>query len=103
MEGNAEEVGPFGFFCLDPRFSVIDEENCKVENRGWIGDGGCDAEGGYNTEECKYFFIFDSTVTNSCIGDFNWSHTEHFADYYSYFIPFARYVTLRWMGHGRLL
>ncbi|KAL7442106.1 hypothetical protein ACHAXH_006642 [Discostella pseudostelligera] len=54
VEGNAEEVGPFGFFCLDPRFSVIDEENCKVENRGWIGDGGCDAEGGYNTEECGW-------------------------------------------------
>lgn len=53
VEGNAEEVGPFGFFCLDPRYSVIDEEKCKVENRGWIGDGGCDAEGGYNTEECK--------------------------------------------------
>ncbi len=62
VEGNADEVGPFGFFCLDPRYSIIDEEKCKVENRGWIGDGGCDAEGGYNTKECKYFFCFVSIL-----------------------------------------
>lgn len=67
VEGNAEDVGPFGFFCLDPRYSIIDEENCKVENRGWIGDGGCDAEGGYNTEECKYFdFRFESNWLMYC-------------------------------------
>jgi len=54
-DGNEDGVGPFGFFCLDPRYSVIDEAKCDVENREWIGDGGCDADGGYNTEECKFF------------------------------------------------
>jgi len=57
-DGNDDEVGPFGFFCLDPRYSVIDETRCDVENREWIGDGGCDADGGYNTEECKFLFLF---------------------------------------------
>lgn len=47
-------IGPFGFYCLDPRHSVIDESACDVENREWIGDGGCDAEGGYNTAECGW-------------------------------------------------
>jgi len=47
-------IGPFGFFCLDPRHSTIDEGRCDVENREWIGDGGCDAEGGYNTAECGW-------------------------------------------------
>lgn len=56
VDGNEAGVGPFGFFCLDPRFSVIDESRCEVENREWIGDGGCDAEGGYNTEECEFSF-----------------------------------------------
>ena len=54
-EGNEDGVGPFGFFCLDPRYSVIDESKCEVENREWIGDGGCDVDGGYNTEECKSY------------------------------------------------
>jgi hypothetical protein len=53
VDGNIDEVGPFGFFCLDPRYSIIDEAKCVVENREWIGDGGCDVDGGYNTEECK--------------------------------------------------
>ena len=53
QDGNEEEVGPFGFFCIDPRHSIIDEEKCNVENREWLGDGGCDTEGGYNTEECE--------------------------------------------------
>ena len=53
VDGNIDEVGPFGFFCLDPRYSIIDEVKCVVENREWIGDGGCDVDGGYNTEECK--------------------------------------------------
>ena len=57
-DGNDDEVGPFGFFCLDPRYSVIDESKCDVENREWIGDGGCDADGGYNTEECKFVVLF---------------------------------------------
>jgi hypothetical protein len=48
------DYGPFGFFCIDPRFGIIDESKCEVENREWIGDGGCDAEGGYNTEECGW-------------------------------------------------
>jgi hypothetical protein len=52
-EGDIDDVGPFGFFCLDPRYSIIDETLCQVENREWLGDGGCDAEGGYNTEECE--------------------------------------------------
>jgi hypothetical protein len=43
------EFGPFGFFCIDPRFATIDKEKCQVENPEWIGDGGCDTEGGYNT------------------------------------------------------
>jgi len=51
---NDAEVGPFGFFCIDPRYRIIDEVQCEVENREWIGDGGCDAEGGYNTEECGW-------------------------------------------------
>lgn len=51
-EGEAD-YGPFGFFCIDPRFGIIDESKCEIENREWIGDGGCDAEGGYNTEECE--------------------------------------------------
>lgn len=58
-EGNAkgdsgEDLGPFGFFCIDPRYKIIEEGGCDVENREWIGDGGCDAEGGYNTRECGW-------------------------------------------------
>ena len=60
-EGNDDEVGPFGFFCLDPRYTIIDESKCDVENREWIGDGGCDAESGYNTEECKFECVCVST------------------------------------------
>lgn len=56
------DYGPFGFFCIDPRFGSIDEEKCVVENREWIGDGGCDADGGYNTEECECFFV----CVNAC-------------------------------------
>jgi hypothetical protein len=48
------EFGPFGFFCIDPRFATIDKEKCQVENPEWIGDGGCDTEGGYNTPECGW-------------------------------------------------
>eukprot|EP00956_Cyclotella_meneghiniana_P011122 scaffold15565_cov41-Cyclotella_meneghiniana.AAC.4 len=50
------DYGPFGFFCLDPRSSsiVIDAEKCLVENREWIGDGGCDGGSEYNTPECGY-------------------------------------------------
>eukprot|EP00956_Cyclotella_meneghiniana_P004225 scaffold5181_cov62-Cyclotella_meneghiniana.AAC.3 len=50
------EYGPFGFFCLDPRSAsiVIDAEKCLVENREWIGDGGCDGGSEYNTPECGY-------------------------------------------------
>ena len=50
------DYGPFGFFCLDPRSEsiVVDVEKCKVENREWIGDGGCDADSEYNTPECGY-------------------------------------------------
>ena len=48
------DFGPFGFFCLDPRFGNIDEKKCQVENLEWIGDGGCDIEGGYNTPECGW-------------------------------------------------
>jgi len=48
------EYGPFGWFCIDPRYKMINEERCQVENREWLGDGGCDAEGGYNTEECGW-------------------------------------------------
>jgi hypothetical protein len=51
---NGDDIGPFGFFCVDPRSSIIDPEKCQVENRQWIGDGGCDMEGGYNTEECGW-------------------------------------------------
>ena len=58
VEGNPDEVGPFGFFCLDPRYSIINVEKCQVENREWLGDGGCDADGGYNTEECEYRLYF---------------------------------------------
>jgi len=48
------EYGPFGFFCLDPRFGNMDEKKCQVENLEWIGDGGCDTAGGYNTPECGW-------------------------------------------------
>ncbi|KAL7442108.1 hypothetical protein ACHAXH_006644 [Discostella pseudostelligera] len=48
-EGDA--YGPFGFYCIDPRYSTIDE-SCTAENREWIGDGGCDAE--FNTEACGW-------------------------------------------------
>mmetsp|Transcript_2796 Transcript_2796/g.5539 ORF Transcript_2796/g.5539 Transcript_2796/m.5539 type:complete len:362 (-) Transcript_2796:64-1149(-) len=50
------EYGPFGFFCIDTRskYFGIDEAACQVENREWIGDGGCDADGGYNTPECNF-------------------------------------------------
>jgi len=52
---NAKEgdpYGPFGFFCLDPQFSKIDAAACNVENREWIGDGGCDSDS--NIPECGY-------------------------------------------------
>ncbi len=52
-DGNVDGLGPFGFFCINPQYLVIDEEKCVVENREWIGDGGCDAKGGYNMEECE--------------------------------------------------
>ena len=48
-EGDA--YGPFGFYCLDPQYSTIDE-NCTTENREWIGDGGCDEE--FNTQACGW-------------------------------------------------
>ncbi|KAL7494329.1 hypothetical protein ACHAWT_003069 [Skeletonema menzelii] len=48
------DFGPFGFFCIDPRFGNIDEKRCQVENLEWIGDGGCDVGGGYNTPECGW-------------------------------------------------
>eukprot|EP00804_Cyclotella_cryptica_P010565 CCRYP_019858-RA/>CCRYP_019858-RA protein AED:0.01 eAED:0.01 QI:287/1/1/1/1/1/3/118/1124 len=50
------DYGPFGFFCIDPRSQsiVVDVDKCKVENREWIGDGGCDADSEYNTPECGY-------------------------------------------------
>jgi hypothetical protein len=50
------DYGPFGFFCIDQRSSsiVMDAEKCQVENREWIGDGGCDADSEYNTPECGY-------------------------------------------------
>ncbi|KAL3769987.1 hypothetical protein ACHAWO_008361 [Cyclotella atomus] len=50
------DYGPFGFFCIDQRSSsiVMDVEKCQVENREWIGDGGCDADSEYNTPECGY-------------------------------------------------
>jgi len=48
------EYGPFGFFCKDPRYGNMDETKCQVENLEWIGDGGCDVSGGYNTPECGY-------------------------------------------------
>jgi len=48
------EYGPFGFFCIDPRFGNMDAQKCQVENLEWIGDGGCDNEGGYNTPECGW-------------------------------------------------
>jgi len=51
---DGEEIGPFGFFCLDPRYSIIDEDKCAVADREWIGDGGCDSEGDYNTAECGW-------------------------------------------------
>jgi len=44
--------GPFGFYCLDPSFSAIEEDACGAENREWVGDGGCDPE--YNTVECGW-------------------------------------------------
>ena len=43
-----DEFGPFGFYCLDPRYSIIDDEACDAANKEWIGDGGCDPE--YNTQ-----------------------------------------------------
>jgi len=49
-EGDA--YGPFGYYCLDPRYSAIDEEACNAENREWVGDGGCDPD--YNTQECGW-------------------------------------------------
>jgi len=50
------DYGPFGFFCLDTRSSsmIVDVEKCNVENREWIGDGGCDGDSEYNTPECGY-------------------------------------------------
>jgi hypothetical protein len=50
------DYGPFGFFCLDPRSGsiVVNAETCQVENREWIGDGGCDGDSEYNTPECGY-------------------------------------------------
>ncbi len=48
-EGDA--YGPFGFYCIDPQYSTIDE-NCTAENREWIGDGGCDEE--FNTQACGW-------------------------------------------------
>eukprot|EP00970_Alexandrium_tamarense_P009379 scaffold1868_cov194-Alexandrium_tamarense.AAC.23 len=49
------DYGPFGFFCLDPRAgSTIDASKCLVENREWIGDGGCDGGSEYNTAECGW-------------------------------------------------
>jgi len=47
-----DPYGPFGYFCLDPRYSAINAEKCEVEHREWVGDGGCDAE--YNVEECGW-------------------------------------------------
>jgi len=50
-EGDA--YGPFGYYCLDPRYGpAIDEGACAAENREWVGDGGCDPE--YNTAECGW-------------------------------------------------
>jgi hypothetical protein len=49
-EGDA--YGPFGYYCLDPRYGNINEEACGAENREWVGDGGCDPE--YNTAECGW-------------------------------------------------
>jgi len=48
------DYGPFGFFCKDPRYGSMDETKCQVENLEWIGDGGCDVAGGYNTPECGW-------------------------------------------------
>jgi hypothetical protein len=47
-----DEFGPFGYFCVDPQYTNIDEEECTAENREWIGDGGCDPE--YNTSACDW-------------------------------------------------
>jgi len=50
---DGDAYGPFGYYCIDPRYkSSIIEEECNVENREWIGDGGCDPE--YNTEGCAW-------------------------------------------------
>ena len=49
-EGDA--YGPFGYYCIDPQYSTIDEVKCNAENREWVGDGGCDPE--YNTAECGW-------------------------------------------------
>jgi len=49
-EGDA--YGPFGFYCLDPRYGNIDEDACGADNREWVGDGGCDPD--YNTQECGW-------------------------------------------------
>jgi hypothetical protein len=49
MEGDA--YGPFGFYCIDPQYSTV-EEDCTNENREWIGDGGCDEE--FNTQACGW-------------------------------------------------
>ena len=50
-EDDVEGYGPFGFYCLDPAYSNIDETLCKAERR-WIGDGGCDPD--FNTPECGW-------------------------------------------------
>ncbi|KAL9180994.1 hypothetical protein ACHAXT_009799 [Thalassiosira profunda] len=67
-EGEAD-YGPFGFFCLDPRYSIIDEAECGVENREWIGDGGCDADGGYNTAACGW--DMGDCCEDACDADFS--------------------------------
>ena len=48
---DVEGYGPFGFYCLDPAYSRIDEARCTAERR-WIGDGGCDPD--FNTPECDW-------------------------------------------------
>lgn len=47
-----DDYGPFGFFCLDPRYGSIDEEECNADNREWVGDGGCDPD--YNNAACGW-------------------------------------------------
>ena len=49
-EGDA--YGPFGYYCLDPQYSTIDDNACDAENKEWIGDGGCDPD--YNTAACGW-------------------------------------------------